>query len=141
LLLPHCLTMLGATLDAHPEAAGAYGILEDFGAQPGVRSAQGWHVPWLCERNYIDAQALLRRSAWERAGGYREADGWAYGWEDWELWLHLAELGEHLVHVPNFVGRYRTQPTSMVTISNLANDRLLAHLRSLHPSLPWPTGG
>lgn len=139
LLLPHSLATLSSALDDHPDAAGAYGILEDFGAVPGIRSAQGWHVPWLCERNYIDAQAMLRRSAWERTGGYREAEAWAYGWEDWELWLHLASLGEHLVHVPNFVGRYRTQPTSMVTISNLANDRLLAHLRSLHPTLPWPT--
>ena len=93
---------------------------------------------WLCESNYIDAQAMVRRSTYDRHGGYREDDDFAYGWEDWELWLRLAEAGEHGVHVPQMLGRYRTQTSSMITITNLVADEMRAHIGGLHPTLPWP---
>jgi glycosyltransferase involved in cell wall biosynthesis len=137
-LYPSCLKALSAALDGDSGAAFAYGTIEDFGVTPGVRSAMAWHVPWLCERNYIDAQAMIRRSVFERHGGYRLESEWAYGWEDWELWLRLAAAGEYGVHVPNFVGRYRTQASSMLTITNLVHDRMLADLRASYPLLAWP---
>ena len=96
-----------------------------------------WHVPWLCEANYIDAQAMLRRSAWERNGGYRCDDDLVFGWEDWELWLRLANAGEHGVHVPQMLGRYRTQETSMITTTNLVADHMIRHLHEMYPNLPW----
>jgi hypothetical protein len=36
------------------------------------------------------------------------------------------------------LGRYRTQASSMITITNLVADEMRAHMRELHPSLPWP---
>lgn len=135
---PTCLRRLADALDADPRAAFAYATLEDFGTSRGVRSAMGWHVPWICEVNHIDAQAMLRRSAWERHGGYRTDDPLLFGWEDWELWLRFAAAGEHGVHVPQILGRYRTQESSMISTSNLFADLMLEHLRELHPTLPWP---
>lgn len=135
---PTCLSRLRDALDADPTAAFAYATLEAFGAQPGLRSELGWSPRWLCESNYIDAQAMVRRSTYARHGGYREDDDFAYGWEDWEFWLRLAEAGEHGVHVPQMLGRYRTQASSMITITNLVADEMRAHIRSLHPMLPWP---
>jgi GT2 family glycosyltransferase len=135
---PTCLRRLADALDADPDAAFAYATLEDFGTSRGVRSAMGWYVPWLCEANFIDAQAMLRRSAWERHGGYRTDDPLLYGWEDWDLWLRIAAAGEHGVHVPQILGRYRTQQSSMISTSNLFADLMLEHLRDLHPTLPWP---
>ncbi len=137
LVYPTCLRRLADALVADPDAAFAYSTLEAFGAEPGLRSAQGWHVPWLCEANYIDAQAMLRRSTLERHDGYR-VDDTMYGWEDWDLWLRLAAAGEYGVHVPEMLGRYRTQPASMVSLTNLAADDLRAHLVARYPSLPWP---
>ena len=137
LVYPTCLRRLADALDADPQAAFAYSTLEAFGAEPGLRSAQGWHVPWLCEANYIDAQAMLRRSTLERHDGYR-VDDTMYGWEDWDLWLRLAAAGEYGVHVPEMLGRYRTQPASMVSLTNLAADDLRAGLVERYPSLPWP---
>lgn len=137
LLYPNALARLAAALEADPAAAFAYSALEEFGTATGVRSAMGWHVPWLCEANYIDAQAMIRRDAWERHGGYRH-DDLMYGWEDWELWLRFAAAGEHGVHVPQMLGRYRTQQASMVTTTNLGADLMRAHLRRLYPDLPWP---
>jgi GT2 family glycosyltransferase len=132
------LQRLSAALDGDPTAAFAYATLEAFGAEPGMRSELAWFPRWLCEANYIDAQAMIRRSTFERHGGYRDPSDLAYGWEDWELWLRLAAAGEHAVHVPQMLGRYRTQPASMVSITNLAAGEMRASLVARYPGLPWP---
>lgn len=138
LVYPTCLQRLSAALDGDPTAAFAYATLEAFGAEPGLRSELAWFPRWLCEANYIDAQAMIRRSTFERHGGYRDPSDLAYGWEDWELWLRLAAAGEHAAHVPQMLGRYRTQPSSMVSITNLAAGEMRASLVARYPSLPWP---
>ncbi len=81
---------------------------------------------------------MIRRDVLVRHGGYREGDEWIYGWEDWDLWLRLAAAGEHGVHLNEMLGRYRTQRTSMISMSNLAKDAMLAHVRQRYPDLPWP---
>jgi len=50
---------------------------------------------------------MVRRSTYDQHGGYREDDDFAYGWEDWEFWLRLAEAGEHGVHVPQMEDDWR----------------------------------
>jgi len=137
LVYPTALRRLADALDADPDAAFAYSMLEEFGVRSGVRSAMGWHVPWLCEANYIDAQAMIRRDAWQRHGGYQASD-LVFGWEDWDLWLRLAAAGDHGVHVPELLGRYRTQEVSMLSTSNLVADHMLRHLREAYSGLPWP---
>lgn len=141
LVYPTALRRLSDALDADPGASFAYSALEEFGTDSGVRSSMGWHVPWLCEANYIDAQAMLRGDAWRRHGGYRTDDDLVFGWEDWELWLRFAAAGEHGVHVPQMLGRYRTQEVSMLSTTNLVADQMLGHLRELYPGLPWSTAG
>jgi len=135
---PTCLRRLAEALDAHPEAAFAYNTLEAFGEHPGLRSALGWYLPWLCDQNYIDAQAMIRREVLERHGGYRDADMDLYGWEDWDLWLRLASAGERGHHVAEMLGRYRTSATSMVSITNLGAEATRRRIEALHPDLPWP---
>ncbi len=137
LVYPTCLRRLADALGDDPSAAFAYSTLEAFGSDPGLRSAQGWYVPWLCDANYIDAQAMIRRSTLDRFDGYR-VDDTMYGWEDWDLWLRIAAAGEHGVHVPQMLGRYRTQSGSMVSLTNLAAADLRADLVARYPALPWP---
>ncbi|MFZ9040886.1 MAG: glycosyltransferase, partial [Ilumatobacteraceae bacterium] len=136
LVYPSALRRLSDALSADPGAAFAYSSLEEFGTSAGVRSGMAWHVPWLCAGNYIDAQAMLRKSTWARFGGYR-VDDLAFGWEDWEFWLRLAAHGERGVHLPEMLGRYRTQTVSMLSTTNLIEDHMLTHLRQLYPQLPW----
>ena len=138
-IYPTCLRRLADALDAHPGAAFSWSILEEFAKTTGLRSATGWHVPWLCVANHIDAQAMFRAETFEQHGGYRVDDALVFGWEDWEMWLRLAASGERGVHVAEMLGRYRTQETSMLATSNLFGDLMLDHLRQLHPTLPWPT--
>jgi hypothetical protein len=135
---PECLARLRRTLLDDPGAAAAYAVLEDFGDQRNVRSALDWDVARLCAANYIDAQAMWRRADWDALGGYRDADDHVYGWEDWDLWLRLAERGGRAVLRREILGRYRVRHGSMISLTNLAVDDALADARARHPGLPWP---
>lgn len=137
LLYPTALRRLANALEDDPTASFAYSALEEFGTRRGVRSAMAWHVPWLCEGNYIDAQAMLRRADFERLGGYRTDDPMIFGWEDWDLWLRIADEGGHGVHVGQMLGRYRTQPESMLSTTSIVADEMLDHVRERFAALPW----
>jgi hypothetical protein len=138
LVYPTCLGRLRDALDADRGAAFAYSALEEFGAGVHVRSAYAWNPEWLCAANYIDAQAMIRRDVLRAVGGYRTDDPLVFGWEDWELWLRLADRGDRGVLVAEMLGRYRVQAGSMIGLTNLSTSESLAHLRELHPALPWP---
>ena len=135
---PTAIARLAAALRDEPDAAAAYAILEDFGAQRNIRSALAWDVGRLCAANYIDAQAMWRRSSWELLGGYRADDDHVFGWEDWDLWLRLADGGGHATLVPQMLGRYRVQSRSMIALTNLATDDAIDAIRARYPRLPWP---
>jgi len=133
-----CLRTLADALCADSAADAAYGILEEFGGESGLRSALAWDPEQLCRANYIDAQAMIRREAWERLGGYRDDDDHVFGWEDWDLWLRIAASGGHAAFVPEILGRYRVQRGSMIALTNLATDEALDALELRYPTLPWP---
>ena len=137
-IYPLCLRRLADALRRDPQGDAAYAILEDFGSQRNVRSALAWDVGRLCAANYIDAQAMWRRESWQRLGGYRDDDDHVFGWEDWDLWLRVAESGGHAVHVSQILGRYRVQPGSMIALTNLATDEAIDTIRQRYASLPWP---
>jgi glycosyltransferase involved in cell wall biosynthesis len=120
-LYPHCLERLVEALDAAPDAAFAYGILEQFdrSGPVGLSGYFGWEPERLVEGNYIDALALLRRSALEELGGFTE-DRRLYGWEDYDLWCRIAERGDRAAHVPEIVARYRLAAGSMISLTNLS---------------------
>jgi hypothetical protein len=119
-LYPHAVGRLVEALDEDPKAAFAYGILETFDVRGyvGLLSWGEWDRDRLRHGNYIDAMALLRRSALEAVGGY-PTDARLYGWEDFALWCDFAQRGRHGVHVPEIVGRYRTGPRSMIGTTNI----------------------
>jgi hypothetical protein len=137
-IYPTCLRKLADALGDNPDVDAAYAILEDFGDQRNIRSALAWDVDRLCRANYIDAQAMLRKAAWQRLGGYRADDDFVYGWEDWDLWLRLAAEGGRAMLVTQILGRYRVRRGSMIALTNLATDDAIAAMRKRYPGLPWP---
>ena len=139
MIYPSCLRKLADALNDHPDVDAAYAILEDFGDQRNIRSAIAWDVDRLCRANYIDAQSMIRKAAWQRLGGYRADDEHVYGWEDWDLWLRLANEGGRAMLVTQILGRYRVQRGSMIALTNLATDDAIAAMRQRYPTLPWPT--
>jgi GT2 family glycosyltransferase len=133
---PRSLRLLAEALEAEPEAAFSYGILSKEG-EHGLLSATPWDVVQLAQGNYIDAMAMVRRGAFDSVGGYdRECGLW--GWEDYDLWLRLADGGYAAAFVASLVGVYRVHAGSRQETVNLDTSRIHATFRRRYPSLPWP---
>lgn len=136
-IYPHCLSRLLEAL-LPTDAGGAYGMLEMFNDRRGLLSALEWSVERLVGGPYIDAAALIRRSAWAAVGGYSAAADELYGWEDYDLWLNLANHGMRAVFVPELLVRYRSHGSSMIHTTNIETASIGAFLRRRHTNLPWP---
>lgn len=137
LVYPHGLARMAGALEADPDAAFAYGMLERFSvvAGPdGLLSWLGWSAARLRHGNFIDAQALLRRDAVLAAGGFT-TDDVLHGWEDFDLWCALADQGRYGVLVPEILGRYRAAPHSMITATNVDARAAWTVLLERHPVL------
>jgi hypothetical protein len=119
---PWCFERLVPALDEDHDAAFAYGMLERFSGSGTV--GLGNIYPWDAGRfreqgGYIDAMALIRTSLLREMAGYR-SDPRLYGWEDFDLWVRMAERGLHAIHVPSIVARYRVAEHSMLSITNIS---------------------
>jgi len=130
-----------ATLLAHIQkanAAFAYPEIQEFGTKGEVFGTEPFSTLRLQRGNYIDAMALVRKSAWALVGGY---DHVHYGWEDYDFWCRLAEFGEFGVQVPEVLADYRVHRQSMLhtttEVSDHKND-LVNDLQRRHSWLDIP---
>jgi hypothetical protein len=119
-IYPHALGRLEQAMRDTPAASFAYGIIEQFGVDGpcGLMSYLGWDAQRLRYGNFVDAMAMVRRSALLEAGGY-VTDPSLYGWEDFALWCSFADRGWTGVRVPEIVARYRLAMHSMISVTNI----------------------
>jgi len=113
MLAPDYLRKAVSAMEASPERGIVYCHAEKFGAENGP-----WKLPpysrWrMLLGNIIFCSALYRRSDWECAGGYDET--LRRGWEDWDFWLSLLELGRDVHCIPEVGFYYRKHEHSMAT--------------------------
>jgi glycosyltransferase involved in cell wall biosynthesis len=132
LLEPGAASRLADALDRAPRAGVAWGDVSVFGdfelqLQP-ARAFDPWRLTFL---NQIPGTSLVRRSALLEAGGWQLANGY----EDWDLWLSLAEHGWSGVYVPGPMLRYRRHGTRMLGDCVPRHDELVAELRRRHEAL------
>lgn len=131
LLYPKALEKLLMGLK-NTDAAFAFSYLEHFGDSLKLGGLQAWNPETLIYGNTIDAMTLMRKSAWEKAGGYSE-DMPYNGWEDYELWFKIAETGGWGVRIPEILCRYRVHVSSMLNVeTNKKVNDLNAYLRRKH---------
>ncbi|HEU4629853.1 MAG TPA: glycosyltransferase family A protein [Gemmatimonadaceae bacterium] len=110
---PHYLERLLPPLLADPALELACCDLALFGAETGTRHC---HVPAAGEilrAQPVPPNALMRRTLWERLGGYDESDVLRIGREDWEFYVRAFSRGCRAVHVAEPLYRYRTAAQSM----------------------------
>lgn len=89
-LAPDYLELLTAALDAMPETAYAYPVMQMFGDVTGAYYTREFSGPSLVyQGNFVCAGALVRRAAYLEAGGPSDLPAW----EDWDLWLRMLALG------------------------------------------------
>lgn len=113
-------------------AAAVYAQSELFGDVKGIGPADLWDIERLKTHNYVDAMALIARSAWEAAGGYSRFD--IMGWEDYDLWLKFIELGFEAVFIPELLCRYRVHLKSMNRVESIPKKpRMILEMTMRHP--------
>lgn len=131
-LVPGGLAALADALDANPDAALAWGDIEVWGEIEAslavARSLDPWLLTYL---NDVPVASLVRRSALDAAGGWSMGSGY----EDWDLWLALAERGYTGVHVDRATLRYRRRSGRMLDDCTPQHALLYAKLRGRHAGL------
>jgi glycosyltransferase involved in cell wall biosynthesis len=133
LLPPGALTALANCLDAHPGADAAWGDYQMFGRRrcrvPAAERLDPWRVTYLSE---IPGTSLIRRSRLLEVGGWDMGSGY----EDWDLWMKLAEAGADGVHVRSVTLLYRQHDSPrMFAESQVHAAALRARLRARHHRL------
>jgi glycosyltransferase involved in cell wall biosynthesis len=131
-LLPGALRLLRDVLDRNPAAVAAWGSARHFGGLDFVQKSLPSLDPWqISYQNHLPLSALYRRQAVLDAGGW-QLDG---GYEDWDLWMALAEAGHEGVGLPTVVGEYRVEPGRRLSRSSSRHAERCAVLRERHPRL------
>jgi len=90
MLAPDVLEIGVATLEADAGAGFAYPQQQDFGISDQLHQHLDFSLDRLKRFNYLPSATMFRRAAWEAAGGYNLN---VRGYEDWDLWLGIAEAG------------------------------------------------
>lgn len=111
-----------------------YSMADKFGAVSGL-----WHLPeysssLILKENMVFCSAMFYRDSWEGVGGYNT--NMKHGWEDWDFWLSISELGLRFVRIPEVLFHYRVKESSMTASMGYAQKfRMMSRLVLNHPRL------
>ena len=124
-------------LDAQPGLGFVYAQPRLFGNSFARRTAPDFSLPSLLAANYIDTCAVIRKSAFERVGGFDAHMPDQLGYEDWELWIRMASAGWPGQRLDAFLFHYRTRSGSLVAGCNIPENRrrLVAYMTRKHAAL------
>jgi glycosyltransferase involved in cell wall biosynthesis len=133
-IYPNCLEVLYEAIN-ESDCAAVYGIINCFnnktGEGTGLISSYEWDAEELLSCPYIDAMAMFRKDILLQLGGYSTElmlIAWS-GWEDYDLWLSLAQAGYTAKLVPQILSSYRVHSNSMINTTNIYADLLVQHFR------------
>jgi hypothetical protein len=111
-LYPRCLDVLTGMLEAKPELAFVYPMLEVTGSPDEFVAVGGdyllnyleWDAARIRAHNYIHAPALIRTDVLRQVGSFA-TDQRLAGFEDYDLWCRMAERGWRGRLAPQTLGR------------------------------------
>lgn len=138
LAVPGMLSAMADRLDAAPDAAVCYGDYEEFGDHHVVRATPERIDPYrlLYTFEYPPA-ALYRAAVLEEIGGWQPAGYDLFAYEDWHVWMSLAERGASSIHMGPGVVTYRRRVHGerLLAAGRRRHRYLYRSLRQLHPRL------
>jgi glycosyltransferase involved in cell wall biosynthesis len=142
LLMPGALGAMSDMLDAHAEAVSCYGDYEVFGDVTFRRQVPLTIDPFrIAFRNELTAAALFRRSALEAVRAWEPVVPGSTGrddfFEDWHLWMSLAERAAVGVHVgrDRLVYRRRVHGGRLSAAGDSRRREQYRRLKQRHPDL------
>jgi glycosyltransferase involved in cell wall biosynthesis len=136
LVIPGSLSRMADVLERTPEADACYADWVEFGPYEKVRRVPRTFDPYrLAYRNQYPVASLFRRSFLQSVGGWQSVGGMV-GYEDWDLWMSLAESGRTAVFAEGVTAmRYRVHGERMLRSSTRNHGALYAELKARHPVL------
>lgn len=133
LLSGHVEKCLAALERAPSRIAYAYTPVDLFGAKTGRVDSPPFSADILTKYNFVNVSALVRRKAFERVGGFDPE--LRVGYEDYELWLRMLDLGYEGILVADVALQYRRHGKSRNDFSNDDYHKLLDMFRRKFPRL------
>lgn len=133
--VPGVLSAAADRLDADPGLAAIIGDVEEFGAWELLRAVPDRLDPYrIAHCNEYPTSALFRRSTLEHVGGWRTE---MRGYEDWDLWMTLAEADLPVAHIGagRAIHRYRREDGRMLGAVRERHVALYLQMRRAHPRL------
>ncbi len=135
-LAPTYLEQAVALLETHPDYAITYPWVNTIGYINEV-----WHTRDLDPRlilsgNHVPVCAVFRREVFEETGGF--STQMSHGYEDWEFWVHAAELGFRGKSIPARLFEYQYSGDSLESRDAKAREShedLNEEILRLHPQL------
>lgn len=100
-------------LEANENLGIVYCEAEFFGCQTGKWELPEYKFPDILLHNVIFSASFFRKSDWQSIGGYRL--NMVFGWEDYDFWLSIIEMGREVYRIPEILFYYRQHPNSMTT--------------------------
>jgi glycosyltransferase involved in cell wall biosynthesis len=138
LAVPGALAAMAERLDADAEAAVCFGDYCEFGDTEVVRAVPDHLDPFrIAYTNEYPISALFRREMLEEIGGWSGNEYTGSSYEDWNLWMTLAERGEKGVHlgVGRLTYRRRLHGERKLAAGKRRHPALYRELRRAHPRL------
>jgi len=105
LIAPTYIEKAVPILESQPEVGIVYAQAELFGAKTGSFDLPPYQFPDILLGNMIFNSSLYRKADWEKAGGYNE--NMVLGWEDYDFWLSILELGGAVFRIPEVLYYHR----------------------------------
>jgi len=113
-LAPTYLEKVGLALQKRPDVDCAYTDFQLFGARDGVWHNRVRDAATMTRGQWIPGPGtLMRRSLWERLGGYCEDPELYPTNTDWDFWLAAVAMGVQAIHAPEALYLYRCSESSM----------------------------
>jgi glycosyltransferase involved in cell wall biosynthesis len=135
LALPGVIGRMADALDADPGAAACVGDVVEFGEHDVLRATPGRLDPYrVALTNEYPITALFRRSAIEAVGAWNPFYE-RQGYEDWNLWMSLAEAGQRIVHLGAPGYRRRLHGRRLNQQARERHRERYAAMRRAHPEL------
>lgn len=128
-LAPTYLEKCLAALEASPHKALATTFVQNFGETEDITPKDPYNADQLIANNMVITAAMFRRDAWEKVGGYKEG----IGYEDWELWINMAEHGLWGITISEPLFLYRVVPVSRFIHDRSKQLENIQVIAGLHP--------
>jgi glycosyltransferase involved in cell wall biosynthesis len=131
-VLPGALAALAHELDRDPALSLIWGDYRLFGDRSYRQQTASSLDPWqISYQNDLPACCLIRRRDLLGVGGWKLRDGY----EDWDLWMRLAERGHRGRRLPIVVYEYRQHGVRLAAELAVRYDDIYRVLRQHHPRL------